>query len=140
MPRALTGDSMHLRTMPHAYATPTDVGQRRLQRDRDGGQYRPTDSRPPPLRGARRGYQGWLVANMAQTTLPMGPGSVQPHSSHSESTTCSPRPDSPNEPRSSATGTSSLGSEIAHSTHGPRWSRPSRPGQRGHTDPGQGTV
>src|SRR5690242_17482659 len=77
---------------------------------------------------------------MAQTTLPLGPGDVQPHSSHSDDTTCSPRPDSPNQSGSLATGTSSLGSDTAHSTHGPGCSRPSRTGQRGQTAPGQGTV
>ncbi len=54
----------------------------------------PRAGRPGPL---PRGYQGCLVANMAQTTLPLGPGGVQPHSSHSDDTTCSPRPDSPNQ-------------------------------------------
>ncbi len=44
-------------------------------------------ARAARYRGRLAGYQSWLVANMAQTTLPMGPGSVQPHSSHSESTT-----------------------------------------------------
>src|SRR5579871_5619361 len=77
---------------------------------------------------------------MAQTTLPLGPGGVQPHSSHSDDTTCSPRPDSPNQHGSLTTGTSSLGSDTAHSTHGPGCSRPSRTGQRGHAVPGQGTV
>ena len=77
---------------------------------------------------------------MAQTTLPLGPGGVQPHSSHSDDTTCSPRPDSPNQHCSLGTGTSSLGSDTAHSTHGPGCSRPSRTGQRGQTAPGQGTV
>src|SRR5262249_27241965 len=92
-----------------------------------------------PLAGAAN-YRGWLVANMAQTALPLGPGSVQPHSSDSEATTCSPRPDSPNQPASPGTGTSSLGSETAHSTHGPGCSSPRRTGHRGHRDPGGGAV
>jgi hypothetical protein len=41
----------------------------------------------PGDRAGWLGYQPWLVANMAQTTLPIGPGSVQPHSSQSEDTT-----------------------------------------------------
>src|SRR5260370_8689780 len=77
---------------------------------------------------------------MAQTGLPLGPAGVQPSSSARAATTCSPRPDSPNQPGSLHTGTSSLGSETAQSTHGPGCSRPSRTGQRGQTAPGQGTV
>src|SRR5215468_7834513 len=94
----------------------------------------------PTRRGRSRAYQRGLVANVAHTTLPRAVGEVQPHSSHSDSTTCSPRPLSSDQQGSRGAGTSSLGSEIAHSTHGPGCSRPSRTGQRGHATPGQGTV
>ena len=120
------------RTGQRAGRAHLDRGRRLTHRSRRGAQ---GAARPAP-----RVYQGCPVANMAQTTLPLGPGGVQPHSSHSDDTTCSPRPDSPNQHCSLGTGTSSLGSETAHSTHGPGCSRPSRTGQRGQTAPGQGTV
>src|SRR5262249_911063 len=178
MLRALTGDSMNLRTtfpLPqplrasssgdcNGTVTVQSVAPRTLGRRHSpvatgyvgsaGGPVAsvaagwtrslPSLAGAQPLAGAgrqaRRNYRGWLVANMAQTALPLGPGSVQPHSSDSEATTCSPRPDSPNQPASLGTGTSSLGSETAHSTHGPGCSSPRRTGQRGHIDPGVGAV
>src|SRR5262249_53964644 len=128
MLRALTGDSMNLRTtfpLPqplrasssgdcNGTVTVQSVAPRTLGRRHSpvatgyvgsaggpvasvaAGWTRSLQSLAGAERQARRNYRGWLVANMAQTALPLGPGSVQPHSSGSEATTCSPRPGSPN--------------------------------------------
>src|SRR6266702_4175190 len=83
---------------------------------------------------------GVSAENLAHTTFPAGPGSVQPHPLLSEATTCSPRPLSARKSGSLTTGTRSLGSATAQSKDGPGCSKPSRIGQRYWAAPPRGSA